>query len=57
MGSIAMCSLYGTLWCIYIAYRHPLDELFGICTYDKELKRKISNFPFFFLHKNESLRK
>ena len=48
MGSIAMCSLYGTLWCIYIAYGHPLDELFGICTYDKELKRKNSNFPFFF---------
>ena len=47
MGSIAMCSLYGTLWCIYIAYRHPLDELFGICTYDKELKRKSSNFLFF----------
>ena len=48
MGSIAMCSLYGTLWCIYIAYGHPLDELFGICTYDKELKRKNSNFLFFF---------
>ena len=57
MGSIAMCSLYGTLWCIYIAYRHPLDELFGISTYHKELKRKSSNFLFFFYIKMRTLRK
>ena len=42
---------------IYIAYRHPLDGLFGISTYDKELKRKCSNSHVFFLHKNEKLRK
>ena len=42
---------------IYIAYRHTLDGLFGICTYDKELKIKSSNFLFFFLHENEKLRK
>ena len=45
-----LCGIY-----IYIyIYRHPLDELFGICTSDKDLNIKSSNFLFFFYIKIRS---